>query len=81
MKHAACQLLPLADGEVGHVSLCPDCGQVHLSLQYMTLRFDLPAFRALLAVVEQAQHRLDHLLPPAGEAAAATAAASAGGLH
>ncbi len=59
MNHQDCRCELLAGSEVGHVTICESCGQVHLTLQYMTLRFEAGAFRALAEMVGRAQNRLN----------------------
>ena len=62
--------MPLAQSEVGHVSMCP-CGVVTVTLHYLSLRFEPAAFRELLGMLNFAQARI------AGDSsAAATAPAS-----
>jgi len=48
----------LAHGAVGHVTQCR-CGQLHLSLEYLTLRFEPAAFRELAVLLARAQRRLE----------------------
>jgi len=48
----------LCRGSVGAVGLC-SCGHLHLSLQYLTLRFEPAAFRELVELLEFAQRRID----------------------
>jgi len=48
----------LSHGSVGHVALC-GCGHLHLSLKYLTLRFEPEAFRELTALLAFAQRSLD----------------------
>ena len=48
----------ISHGPVGQVALCA-CGYLHLSLQYLTLRFEQDAFRELAALLMHAQRRLD----------------------
>ena len=48
----------ISHGSVGHVALC-GCGHLHLTLQYLTLRFEPEAFRELAALLMFAQRRLD----------------------
>jgi hypothetical protein len=43
---------------MGTVVLC-GCGNVHLNLEYLTLRFEPQAFRELACLLHFAQHRLD----------------------
>lgn len=59
MSHKDCRCEHVASSPVGHVSLCPGCGQVHLTMQYMTVRFERGAFRALAAMIGEAQQRMD----------------------
>lgn len=50
--------------------MCPDCGVVHVSLQYFSMRFDLEAFRDLAQMLSLAQARIEQSapsLPPQGE--------------
>lgn len=54
-----CQQLLVASSAAGHVTTCPDCGHVHLSLPSLTLRFDMEVFRELAGLLRAAQHRLD----------------------
>ena len=48
----------MSHASIGNVVLC-GCGQLHLTLQYLTLRFEAPAFRELAALLVDAQRRLD----------------------
>ncbi|HYD60850.1 MAG TPA: hypothetical protein VEC35_10870 [Noviherbaspirillum sp.] len=63
MEHQNCRCELLAQSPLGHVTACPGCGQVHLTLQHMTLRFEVDAFRAMAAMLEQALCRMDHTMP------------------
>ena len=65
-----CHHVAIADNAVGQVSLCSGCGQVHLTLAHVSLRFTPEAFRALGDLAATAQFRLDHIAD-AGHAAAA----------
>jgi hypothetical protein len=56
--HAHGQSLPLAQSELGHVSLC-SCGVVTVTLHYMSLRFEPAAFRELLGMLSTAQRHLE----------------------
>lgn len=58
MNTENCRHEIVARGAVGHVAMCHACGQVHLSLEYMTLRFESGAFRALANMVAQALHHI-----------------------
>jgi hypothetical protein len=53
----------ISQGPLGSVALC-ECGHLHLTLQYLTLRFEQPAFRELAALLMLAQRRLDTDLHP-----------------
>lgn len=59
---SVCQHAVLARSTVGHVSVCADCGVVHLSLHSLTVRLELAAFAELTAMLAIAQKRL-HLGP------------------
>lgn len=59
MSHSDCRCEILARSEVGHVAFCQGCGQVHLAVDYMTLRFDADAFRSLVSLVCRAQGQMD----------------------
>ena len=58
----------ISQGPLGSVALC-ECGHLHLTLQYLTLRFEQPAFRELAALLMVAQRRLDNDLHPQNAAA------------
>lgn len=47
---------------LGEISLCPDCGVVHVALQYMVLRFDRVAFESLAKLMGDAQQKAIQLL-------------------
>lgn len=64
--HSHGQSLPLAQSEIGNVSMCP-CGVVTITLHYMSLRFEPAAFRELVTMLNFAQRRVDG--DPAIEAA------------
>ena len=53
-----CEHRLLTRSAVGGVTVCRGCGQVHLELQYLTLRFEEGAFRELARMVHLAQQRL-----------------------
>lgn len=78
MNHQDCRCELLISSEVGHVTTCQGCGQVQLTLQYMTLRFEVGAFRTLANMVSQAQSRMDSA---AVTNATTVPVALAGGLH
>ncbi|MDP1977194.1 hypothetical protein [Undibacterium sp.] len=75
MKHQpsanSCQHLGLASSKVGEVMICPECGVVHLSLNHVSLRFDVEAFRVLAYMLAEAQLNIesyDARLPKTPEA-------------
>jgi hypothetical protein len=53
---------------MGAVVLCP-CGNLHVNLDFMTLRFEPQAFRELTAMLHGAQRRIDVGSSPLGDAA------------
>lgn len=53
-----CEHIPLARSPIGDVSVCPDCGVVHLSLDCVSIRLEVTAFTALVLMVSEAQSRL-----------------------
>ncbi|MHA7602309.1 hypothetical protein ACX12L_20470 [Alicycliphilus sp. T452] len=55
---SSCQHALLAHSPVGHVSVCPDCGVVHLSLDCVSVRLEVGAFLALAEMLSQAHKRL-----------------------
>lgn len=57
--HGHCPSVPLARNRVGAVAACPDCGHLHLVLEYLTLRFEPEAFRELASLLASAQQCLD----------------------
>jgi hypothetical protein len=54
-----CQHRTIAHGAIGHVSVCPDCSVLHLSIGHMSLRFAPDTFRALAVLLGDAQGKLD----------------------
>ena len=78
-----CQHLSIADSNIGHVSICPDCSVLHLALHHVSVRFTPDAFRALAGMVTAAQARLDHVAQASTAAAAVIDEARHGGpkLH
>lgn len=62
MEHSptssSCQHALLARSPVGHVSVCPDCGVVHLSMDCVSVRLEVNAFLALAEMLSQARKRL-----------------------
>ncbi len=62
--------MTVAESGIGHVSICPDCSVLHLSLSHVSLRFTPDAFRALAAMVGQAQERLAQVARSSAAAAA-----------
>lgn len=66
-----CQHALLARSPVGHVSVCPDCGVVHLSLDCVSVRLEVGAFLAMAEMVSQAQKHLHGAQPREGHGHAA----------
>lgn len=67
----SCNHVQLADSNVGHVSICPDCGVIHVALNHVTVRLTPEAFRALAQMTGEAQSRLEHVAQASAAAAAA----------
>ena len=59
VPRASCNPRPLARSAVGHIAACPGCGNVELTLEYLTLRLEPSAFRELVGMLCSAQRRLD----------------------
>lgn len=57
----ACHNRLLGSGPLGAVSQCSECGQIHLTLAYLTLRLQPDAFRELTGMMAMA---LQQLTPP-----------------
>ena len=57
----SCRHFSLAHSEVCDVAVCPGCGVIHLSLQYLSLRFEPEAFHQLARTLAAAQAHLNHL--------------------
>lgn len=57
--HGGCPSRWIARGPVGGVATCGCCGNVHLSLEYLTLRLEPAAFRELVAMLALARARMD----------------------
>lgn len=72
---SSCQHAMLARSPVGHVSVCPDCGVVHLALDCVSVRLEVGAFLAMVEMVSQAQKRLHGTRPCEGHGHAAPARA------
>lgn len=58
----------LSRSGIGAVVLCP-CGNLHVNLDFMTLRFEPQAFRELAAMLHGAQRRIDAESAQVGDAA------------
>ncbi len=54
-QQTPCRHVHLARSGVGDICYCPDCGVVHVALQYFTMRFELDAFKALQSMLSEAQ--------------------------
>lgn len=55
-----CQHIGIAHNAMGNVVICPDCGVVRISLEYLTIRLAPEAFRALAQMLNVAQDRIDN---------------------
>jgi len=62
MSHEApdpgCHPRLLGSGPLGAVSQCTECGQIHLTLAYLTLRLQPDAFRELTGMMAMALQQL-----------------------
>lgn len=70
--HDGCSTHWIARSAVGGVATCPCCGNVHLTLEYLTLRLEPNAYRELVGMLVFAQTRMD------ADRAARTTTADAG---
>lgn len=55
---SACQYVVLAQSPLGAVSLCPECGVLHLAIHNLSLRFKPSAFAELTRLLNSAQAHL-----------------------
>lgn len=60
---SSCQHALLAHGPVGHVTVCPDCAVVHLSLNCVSVRLEVDAFMALAEMLNRARQSLHGTQP------------------
>lgn len=74
-----CHHVHLARSGVGDICYCPDCGVVHVALQYFTMRFELEAFKALQTLLNQAQHVIAQQMHSAPTVAESFSAANGDG--
>ncbi len=58
-QSTSCKHVGVAHSDIGDVAICPDCGVVHVSLQYVSMRFAPEAFRSLAHMLGVAQDRID----------------------
>lgn len=65
-----CRPRPIAANGVGTVARCAGCGQLQLSLEYLTLRFQPQALRELQQLLTLALRQMDATAVPAAAAAA-----------
>jgi hypothetical protein len=56
-----CATHVIARGGLGNVAACLGCGNLHVTLEYLTVRLQPQAFRELVAMVNEAQRQLDGL--------------------
>jgi carbonic anhydrase len=52
---SACKHVEIATSALGEVVICPDCGVVHVSMQSVSMRFDMDAFQVLSQMMSKAQ--------------------------
>ncbi|MES2950132.1 MAG: hypothetical protein V4858_16445 [Pseudomonadota bacterium] len=57
-KKAPCQQVRMAQSSMGEVCICPDCGVVHVALQYFSMRFEPEAFKTLQSMLCEAQNKI-----------------------
>lgn len=55
---STCQHMLLAQSPLGAVSLCPECGVLHLAIHNLSLRFKPSAFAELARLLNSAQAHL-----------------------
>lgn len=53
----------LSSGALGNVSQCRDCGQIHLTLSYLTLRLQPDGFRELTGMLALALQQVPAPVP------------------
>ena len=63
---SSCQHALLARSPLGHVTVCPDCAVVHLSLNCVSVRLEVEAFAALAEMLNRAQACLHGSRPAQG---------------
>ena len=63
---SSCQHALLARSPLGHVTVCPDCAVVHLSLNCVSVRLEVEAFAALAEMLNRAQECLHGNRPAQG---------------
>lgn len=73
---SACQHMVLAQSPLGAVSLCPECGVLHLEIHNLSLRFKPSAFAELTRLLNSAQAHL-----PAAEQGAMLAGGESVSIH
>lgn len=82
MNQQKCNTTMLTKNAIGEIRLCPECKVVSLTIQALTLRFTLDAYRQLSELVTQtsseqiqtviAEHQhTEHGIPPKSTVAAA----------
>lgn len=52
---SACKHIEIATSPLGEIAICSDCGVVHLSMQSVSMRFDMDAFQVLSQMMSKAQ--------------------------
>lgn len=58
-RNTPCRQIRLAQSGMGEICICPDCGVVHVAMQYFSMRFELEAFRILQAMLGEAQSKIE----------------------
>ena len=56
--HNHCSMHGLAESPVGNVALCPACGVIHVTLQYVTVRLEAGTFAQFTHMLAQAHAAL-----------------------
>lgn len=58
INHQHCPKLSLAASDIGHVTICPSCNVITVTVQSVSLRFEPPAFDELARMTGQARAAL-----------------------
>jgi hypothetical protein len=82
--HSDCRPFGLAESQVGNVAICPACGVIHVTLQYVTMRLEPGAFLEFTRLLGHARVALAGMIQRPDGARADTDPASrpaAGPVH